>query len=164
MGAKQASGKRTFLEELSEELGGFWGTLTRYAQDERRRREAAARESITAAQLKALLAARYARSERMGMDLGNAGWSLLLELFLAQLEKRPARLTRVAADARVPTTSAIRWIEAFVGAGLVRREPCPDRHGASALALTDAGSEAMEDYFVALLLGWAEAEAPEWSG
>lgn len=97
------------------------------------------------------------------MDLANAGWSLLLELFLAQLEKRPVRLTRVAADARVPTTSAIRWIEAFVGAGLVRREPCPDRHGATALALTDAGSEAMEDYFVALLLGWAEADVPEWS-
>lgn len=164
MGAKRESRKRTFLEELSEELGGFSARLTRYSEDERRRRAEAARESITAGQLKALLAARYARSERVGMDLANAGWSLLLELFLAQLEKRPVRLTRVAADARVPTTSAIRWIEAFSGAGLVRREPCPDRHGATALALTDAGSEAMEDYFVSLLLGWAEADAPEWRG
>ena len=160
--ADSPSGRRTFLEELSEELGAVSATLTRYAAEERWRREAAARERITAGQLQAVLAARYARSERLGMDLANAGWSLLLELFRAQLEKRPLRLARLAADARVPSTSAMRWIEAFVGAGLVRREPHPDRDGAISLALTDAGSEAMEDYFVALLLGWAEADAPEW--
>lgn len=138
-------------------------TLSRYAEDERHRRQAAARERITSGQLQAVLAARYARSERLGLDLANAGWSLLLELFRAELETRTVRLARVAADARVPTTSALRWIEVFVGTGLVRREAHPDREGVSLIALTEAGSQAMEDYFIALQLGWAEADAPEWS-
>lgn len=157
-----SGGTRTYFEELSEELGAFAATLTRYAQHERRRREAAARQPITSAQLKAVLAARYARSERLGMDLANPGWSLLLELFRAALEKRPARTARLAADARVPTSTAIRWIEAFVNAGLVRRDPHPEQDGVTLLALTDAGTDAMEDYFVALLLGWAEADAPDY--
>lgn len=153
--------KRTFLEELSEELGAVSATLTRYAEAERRRREAAALEPVTPGQLRAVLDARYARSERLGMDLATAGWSLLLELFRASLERRPARLSRLAADARVPATTAMRWIDRFIDAGLVRREPHPEHEGATALVLTDAGSEAMEDYFVAVLLGWVQADAPE---
>lgn len=97
------------------------------------------------------------------MDLANSGWSLLLELFRASLENQPVRLARLAADARVATTTAMRWIEAFVAAGLVRREADRDREGVVLLALTEAGNEAMEDYFVSLLLGWAEADAPKWS-
>lgn len=154
---------RTFLEELSDKLAAVGGTLSRYAEEEARQREEEAWRPITAGQVRALLAARYARSERLGLDLANAGWSLLLELFLAELEKRPARLARVAADARVAGTTALRWVEAFVGAGLVRRDSHPEHEGVYFLALTEAGSEAMEDYFILLLLGWAEAEAPEWS-
>jgi DNA-binding MarR family transcriptional regulator len=160
---KQVRGGQTFLEGLSEELGAVSVRLARYAEEEKQRRQAAARERVTAGQVRAVLAARYARSERMGLDLANPGWSLLLELFRAELEKRPARLARVAADARVPGTTALRWVDALAGAGLVRRDPHPEHEGVYFLALTDAGSEAMEDYFVLLLLGWAEADAPEWS-
>lgn len=104
-------GDGTFLEALSEELGGFSARLSRYAAEEKKRRQTAARARITPAQLRALLAARYDRSERLGMDLVHPGWSLLLELFRAALERRPARMARRAADARVPSTSALRWIE-----------------------------------------------------
>lgn len=31
------------------------------------------------------------------------------------------------------------------------------------IALTDAGSEAIEDYFTEIQLGWAEADAPDWT-
>jgi DNA-binding MarR family transcriptional regulator len=150
---------RIVIEELSDELGAFSAKLTRYATEERGRREAEARERITPAQLEAVLAARYARLETFGMDLASPGWSLLLELFRASLEKRTVRLPRLATDARVASTTALRWIEAFVDAGLVGRKVDPTREGASTLSLTDAGSEKMEDYFVGLLLGWAEADA-----
>jgi DNA-binding MarR family transcriptional regulator len=163
MGAEQASSGRTFLEELSEELGAFSATLTRYAADERKRREGVARERVTTGQLRAVLAARYARSERLGVDLASPGWSLLLELFLASLEKRTVRLRGLAADARVPTTTALRWMDAFVNAGLVAREADSKRDGVFNLALTDAGKEAMEDYFIALQLGWAAADTPSWA-
>ncbi len=159
---ESATGKRTFLEELSRELGGVLGRLWRYAYEERRRREPAARERISVAQLQAGLAARYARTGRLGMDLAHPGWSLMLELFRASLELRPVRLARLAADARVPATTAMCWIEQFVTAGLVRRESVSGREGVIVLSLSDAGAEAMEDYFVAVQLGWAEANAPLW--
>lgn len=161
-GAPDGSGsKRTFLDVLSDELGALSAMLSRYAQEEKRRREARARERITPAQLQALLAARYARPQPMGMDLANAGWSLLLELFLALLEQRRVRLARLAADARVPVTTAMRWIDQFIAAGLVHRETDPERPGTVFFGLTEAGAEAMEDYFVSIQLGWAEADPPE---
>jgi DNA-binding MarR family transcriptional regulator len=72
------------------------------------------------------------------------------------------RVGRLASDAHVPITTALRWIDQFVGAGLVRRQADRERPGTVFFVLTDAGSTAMEDYFVALQLGWAEADAPEW--
>lgn len=160
MGAKQANGGRTFLEGLSEELGAVSAALTRHAAEEKRQRQAAARERITAVQLHAILAARYARTERLGMDLAHPGWSLLLELFRGTLEKAPVRLARLAAEAHVPSTTALRWVERLIRAGLVRREAPTQPDGPVLLALTDAGAEAMEDYFVSVQLGWAEADAP----
>jgi hypothetical protein len=56
---------------------------------------------------------------------------------------------------------AARWVEAFAGAGLVRREADPERPGAWLVALSEAGTDAMEDYFVAVQLGWCADEAAE---
>ena len=100
-----------------------------YAAQDARRREERAGERVTVREVQALLAARYARSARFGMDLANPGWSLLLELFRAYLEKRPARLGRLATDARVAGTTALRWVEQLCGAGYVRRDPDPERQG-----------------------------------
>ena len=141
-----SGGTRTYLEELSEELGAFSATLTRYAADERQRREAAARERITAAQLRAVLAARYARSERLGMDLASPGWSLLLELFRATLEKRTVRLPRLAADARVPSTTALRWIKSLSDQGLFVRVADAEDGRRVFIELSDTTAAAMEAY------------------
>jgi DNA-binding MarR family transcriptional regulator len=161
VGAKRANGNGTYLQELSDELSALVEALTRYAEEKRQRREAAARERITAAQLQAVLAARYWRSEKLGLELAHPGWSLLLELFRASLEQRRVRLARLATDAHVPVPTAIRWVDRFVSAGLVRREADAERAGVVRIALTAAGAEAMEDYFVAVQLGWAEADASE---
>ena len=163
MKAKRVNGGRTFLEDLGEELVSISVQLSRYATEERARRQAATRERITAPQLHAILEARHARTERLGMDLAHPGWSLLLELFRASLEKAPVRLTRLAAEAHVPSTTALRWVERFIRAGLVRREAPTQSDGPVRLALTHAGAEAMEDYFVSVQLGWAEADGPKWS-
>ncbi|MEA3062481.1 MAG: hypothetical protein QOJ94_2262 [Sphingomonadales bacterium] len=135
--------------------------LSVYAEQEARRREAAARERVTAQQVQAVVAARHARSAVFGLDLANPGWSLMLELFRAQLEKRPVRLGRLATDARVAATTATRWLETFGEAGFVRREADPERQGGVLLALTDAASEAMEDYFVAIQLGLERLYTPK---
>ena len=163
MGAKRARGGRTYLQELSGKLSALTGTLARFAEEEARQREDEAWKPITAAQLRALLAARYARSEALGMDLAHPAWSLLLELFRAHLEKRQVRVARLASDAQVPLTTAIRWTDQLARKGLISRTADPVHDGAALLALTEAGHEAMEDYFVSEQLAWA-VDAPHWSG
>jgi DNA-binding MarR family transcriptional regulator len=91
-----------------------------------------------------------------GHDLANPGWSLLLELFRADLEERPVNLARLATDARVAATTAFRWIVDLSASGFVNRMPDPKRPKGIRLALTNAGRDAMEDYFVAVLIGWKE--------
>jgi DNA-binding MarR family transcriptional regulator len=154
------SGGRTFLEDLSRDLSLISALLARYAERDAQRREAAARELVTAAQVRAVQNARHARSEVFGMDLANPGWSLLLELFRASLEKRPVRLPRLAADAGVSATSAARWVRELAEAGFVQRVADPRRLGTGTLILTEAGSDAMEDYFIAVQLGWQKRNAP----
>jgi DNA-binding IclR family transcriptional regulator len=106
------------------------------------------------------MAARRARSELFGMDLAHPGWSLLLELFRASLEKRPVRLPRLAADAGVSPTSAARWVRELAEAGFVQRVADPRRLGTGTFVLTEAGAEAMEDYFVAVQLGLEKRDPP----
>ncbi|MBV9929739.1 MAG: MarR family transcriptional regulator [Alphaproteobacteria bacterium] len=155
-----ATGGRTFLEDLSRDLSLTADLLARYAERDAERREAAARELVTAEQVRALAAARQLRSDVFGMDLANPGWSLLLELFRASLERRPVRLPRLAADAGVSATSAARWVRELAASGFVQRMADPRRPGTGTLILTDAGAEAMEDYFVAVQLGWQKRAAP----
>ena len=155
--ADDKGSRRTFLQDLSGELGALSAMLAVYAEKEGQRREAGARAPVTAGQVRAVLAARHARSAVFGMDLANPGWSLLLELFRAALEQRRVRLPRLATDARVAATTALRWLDLFAEAGFVRREPDPQRQGAWLLSLTDAGLDAMEDHFIAVQLGWCAA-------
>jgi DNA-binding MarR family transcriptional regulator len=154
------SGGRTFIEDLSRDLTLISALFARYAEADAARREAAARGRVTAVQVRAVLAARHERREMFGLDLANPGWSLLLELFRASLEKRSVRLPRLAKEARVSATTAARWIESFAEAGFVQRLPDPRRPGTASLILTDKGAEAMEDYFVVVQLGWESRFTP----
>lgn len=93
---------RTFLEDLSVDLTQVAALLAHYAEQDARRRAAEAVARVTARQVEAVQAARYARCAVFGADLADPGWSLLLALFRAYLEKRPVRLGRLATDARGP--------------------------------------------------------------
>lgn len=142
---------RTFLDDLSLDLTSLAAMLARYAEAEGARRRREPHDPITAGQLRTLLAARYARSKAFGVDLSNPGWSLLLELFRSELEKSPLNLARLAAEAQVARTTALRWVNDLTTAGFIRRVPDANGTTGAAIALTDAGLEAMEDYFVTLL-------------
>jgi len=155
-----SSGGRTFLEDLSRDLSLISVLFARYARADANRREADARGRVTAIQVRAVLAARHARKEMFGLDLAHPGWSLLLELFRASLEKRSVRLPRLAKEAGVSATTAARWIDSLAEAGFVQRVADPQRQGAASLILTDKAAEAMEDYFVAVQIGWANRSTP----
>ena len=144
---------RTFLDDLSLDLTALAAMLAHYAERYQRRRQREAHDRITPEQVRTLLAARYARTAAFGHDLCNPGWSLLLELFKADLEKRPVNLAQLATNARVARTTALRWVRDLSTSGFVPRAPDAHVRSGMEIALTDAGREAMEDQFVALLLG-----------
>ena len=123
-------------------------------ENEAERRRAGAPDRVSLAQLEAVIAARRLRAELFGMELGSPGWSLLLVLFRASLERRAVGARRLAVEAGVGVAVAGRWMERLVGAGLVERVVDPGGAALFALRLTEAGAEAMEDYFAALLVGW----------
>jgi hypothetical protein len=141
------------LEALSLELAGVSARLSGFVEEEARRRRAEAVARVTAAEVGAVVAARHARSDLFGVDLAHPGWSLLLELFQAHLEQRTVHFTRLAIDARVAGTTALRWVAVLAESGFLRREADPGRSGGVRVELSECGRERMEDYFVAVLLG-----------
>jgi DNA-binding MarR family transcriptional regulator len=147
----------TFLQDVSLDLTRLATAVAQYAEADLRRRRGETAARVTAAQVRALLAARHARTAAFGVDLSHPGWSILLELFRADLEKQSMSLARLAKRARVPTTTALRWLGHLSEAGLIHRCAYPDRPTGVMLGLTNAGREAMEDYFIAVLLGWCQA-------
>jgi DNA-binding MarR family transcriptional regulator len=149
---RSGGGGRTLLEDLSHDLNHIAVMLTRFAEVDAARREAGI--PVTAQQVRALIAARHARSAVFGLDLANPGWSLLLELYRARLEGRPARMERLATDARLAATTVLRWLDLLRAAGFAERRPDPERSRQILIALTDAGAEAMHDYFAAIAAGW----------
>jgi hypothetical protein len=54
-----------------------------------------------AAQVAGLIEARAGRRERLGLELGDPGWTLLLELLLARLEGRAWRWEERAGDGQL---------------------------------------------------------------
>ena len=143
---------RTVLDDLSLDLTSLAAMLAQYAERDRKRRSREARDRVTSNQVRTLLAARRGRTARFGHDLSHPGWSLLLELFSADLEQRPVNLAQLATAAGVARTTTLRWVRELSASGFVRRAPAPDAAGGAEVSLTDAGRDAMEAQFVALLL------------
>jgi DNA-binding MarR family transcriptional regulator len=56
--------------------------------------------------------------------------------------------------ARLAPTTVFRWLDLFCESGHARRFPDPDRKRGTLIELTDAGAEAMRDYFAAVAAGW----------
>ena len=145
----------TFLEELSRDLSGKARALAEFARrDALWRRVAAGEKAVSVQEVEALIEARHARSEMFQLDLVSPGWSLLLELFRVHLQGRAVRLPRLAEDARVPASTALRWVEQFYAAGLAERIPDPERVAGILVRMTEAGGEAMHAYFARAMRGW----------
>jgi hypothetical protein len=146
-----AARPRTFLEDLSLDLTHLAALLAHYAEQDANRGEARA-GPVTARQVAALIAARKARSAAFGLDLANPGWSLLLELYRARLAGEEARTAALPVAILAAPSTIARWLARLAAAGLAERGPAAPGHPAAA-ALTDAGAEAMADYFRAVQAG-----------
>jgi DNA-binding MarR family transcriptional regulator len=147
-------GGRTLLEDLSLDLTHIAVMLAQIAESDARRREAPPPPpGPDAREVRAVIAARHARSAVFDLDLSNPGWSLLLELFHARLEGRAEGMARLATDARLAMATAARWIDLLCARGLATRTRDPGRKRGARIALTEAGADAMADYFTAAAIG-----------
>jgi hypothetical protein len=78
---------------------------------------------------------------------GEPALDILLELFLAGLEKRPITIVDACAGAAVPSTTALRWLAILTKNGLVQHRPDPRDPQRTFVQLTDAGRSLMQDQF-----------------
>jgi DNA-binding MarR family transcriptional regulator len=145
---------RTLLEDLSRDLDRIAAMIALIAEREADRRERGARFGCPGAdQLEALIAARRARSAAFRLELAHPGWTLILLLAHARLAGVKLHTGDLPVAARVAPATAARWLDRLCANGHARRRPDRDRPSRTLAELTDAGAEAVRDYFAAVRLG-----------
>lgn len=105
----------------------------------------------SSAQLKQLLAARRVRSTFFGSHLfADPAWDILLQAYVALLDKEPLLVSTICRESVVPATTALRWISILEQDGLLakRHDPGGDRRWQ--LEMSPSGRVAMERYLQAV--------------
>ncbi|USI73708.1 winged helix DNA-binding protein [Sphingomonas morindae] len=91
----------------------------------------------------------------------DAAWDMLLDLRLAQLERREVAVSSLCIAASVPATTALRWISTLIDNRLMVRHPDPRDRRRAFVSLTPAANQAMAAYAGAVLRQSAELTLPE---
>lgn len=87
---------------------------------------------------------RQRRAQLLPAELfGEPGWDILLDLFMARLQKRRVSVTSACIGSRVPPTTALRWISMSVDRGILERTECPNDQRVSWVKLSDPATKAM---------------------
>jgi hypothetical protein len=104
----------------------LWGELARQAYADRRRRtKIFANEDL----------------------FGEPAWDILLDLFIAEKERRRVSVTSACIGSAVPSTTALRWIALLEREDLLLREADTSDARRIYVKLTTRGYAAMVDYF-----------------
>jgi DNA-binding MarR family transcriptional regulator len=112
-------------------------------------RPAEPRSLLSAHDIRAIIAARWLRREFLGAELGEAEWSLILELYAAHLEGRRIHQTGLAVSAGVPQTTALNATRRLIGCGFFLAEPDPRDKRRLLIALSDVAVERIRAYLTA---------------
>jgi hypothetical protein len=75
--------------------------------------------------------------------LGEPGWSLLLDLFVAHHEERLVNSSGACCGAGLPQTTGLRWLDKLDAAGLIVRHPHPRDTRFVMIALSAEGADRM---------------------
>jgi DNA-binding MarR family transcriptional regulator len=112
--------------EISRVLEETARLLRQHAEAEGETLQVEASQSAgTPAAVRAIIAARRLRREFLGADIGEAEWSLMLELYAAHLEGRSVHQTGLAVAAGLPQATALHATRRLIGAGVFASEPDP---------------------------------------
>lgn len=100
--------------------------------------------SDLASMAKKEMRARHLREEYLPRDLfAEGGWNVLLDLFVAEVEKTRVSITDACIASNLPTTTALRHIHLLVERALVERRRDPNDGRREFLRLTREGLETM---------------------
>jgi hypothetical protein len=106
-------------------------------------------EAATAAHVRTIIAFRSLRRRYLGFDPADAAWSMMLELYAAQLEGRSLSQTRLGTAAGVPQTTALQVIRRLLDAGIFTKEADPDDKRILVIGLSGPAADRMRAYLVA---------------
>lgn len=113
------------------------------------------RTAITAA-AKDLYRARRRRERHfahLSCAFGEPIWDLMLDLFVAQRERRPISISSACLAANVPATTGLRWLQHMEINSIVVRVPDPVDRRRAYVRLADPVELAMERYIDETLFG-----------
>lgn len=98
--------------------------------------------------VRGILKGRLDRSDHFPPHLfADPAWDMLLDLYAAELGQRRVSVTSLCIAANVPATTALRWISALEGDGLVERRPDPLDGRRFFISLTREAIRSFEQYF-----------------
>lgn len=105
-------------------------------------------DGVTPQWIRGMLRARRKRDVYFGADLfADPAWDILLEVYALELVGERGAISQICKAARVPATTALRWIERLESRGLLVRQPHPVDKRISLLGLSSGATAAMNEYF-----------------
>jgi DNA-binding MarR family transcriptional regulator len=102
-----------------------------------------------AQEVRSALAVRRLRRECLGHHLSEAGWAMMLELYLAQVEGRLVYQTQLGVLAGVPQTTALATIRRMAGEGVFVIDHHPQDRRLLIIRLADASADRLIRYLAA---------------
>ncbi|MGB3796265.1 MAG: winged helix DNA-binding protein [Alteraurantiacibacter sp.] len=98
--------------------------------------------------IKQILRNRQLRDNHFDPSLfADPAWDMILDLMVAREEHRRISVTSLCVAARVPGTTALRWINTLIERGLIERFDDPSDKRRSFVRLSDKGAKAAADFF-----------------
>lgn len=110
-----------------------------------------AREELSAADVRAIIAVRQMRRRCLGLEASDAAWSMMLELYAARLEGRSLSQTRLAVAAGIAQTTALQATRRLLDAGIFTKAPDPNDKRLLLIGLSGEAAERMCAYLAATL-------------
>ena len=124
-------------------LAGTEGTVTSDCPNPSTRRP------VGAPEVRAILEMRAHRHKCLGIELTDAAWAMVLELYAARLEGRLVYQTRLGVDAGVPQTTALNIVRRMRDLGLFVSSAHPDDKRLLVLGLSDEAAGRLAGYLAA---------------
>jgi DNA-binding MarR family transcriptional regulator len=103
----------------------------------------------TPASVRAILAVRRLRRELLGSEVGEAEWSLMLELYAASLEKRSVHQTGLAVAAGVSQSTALHATRRLIAQGIFTSRADPGDRRRLLIVLSEPMAKRIRAFLIA---------------